>query len=101
MPTELPITAAILALETGLPESKAISLIAEMRRAGKAVCHSRTLMVFRSDVAEFLITRAHSSNCDPASLEAKSIEEARDMDREAVELLKQIKSRSRKVRRRG
>jgi ribulose 1,5-bisphosphate carboxylase large subunit-like protein len=38
--TELPICAAILAAETGLPESKAVSLIEEMRRSGMAVMHS-------------------------------------------------------------
>lgn len=38
--TELPICAALLARETGLPEPKAVSLIEEMRRSGMAVMHN-------------------------------------------------------------
>ena len=38
--TELPICAAILAAETGLPEPKAVSLIEEMRKSGMAVMHN-------------------------------------------------------------
>lgn len=76
MPTELPITAAILAAETGLPEAKAISLIDDMRRAGLTACHARTHLVFRSDVAEFLRERTRSRNNERASPEAKSLEDA-------------------------
>lgn len=54
--TELPICAAILAQETGLPECKSVSLVERMRRAGMTVYHARTHLVFREYCPQGLIS---------------------------------------------
>lgn len=94
--TELPICERILARETGLTIVKAKALIAEMRRVGKAVSFSRTPMVFREDVAEFLRDRAKYAHAQDA--EAQGPESLRDPDhrrREAEELLREYNRRGR------